>query len=82
MMYLDSLGCNVDLYVMICLKYYIGIEYIIAGLMMGLLALSVGHRLYIDFSVSRANFLTTLRSHLDITCSCLFWSSLFVYLVN
>jgi hypothetical protein len=27
--------------------------------------------------VSRANFLTTLRSHLDVTCSCYFWSSLF-----
>jgi len=25
---------------------------------------------------STANFLTTLRSHLDVTCSCYFWSSL------
>ena len=37
-----------------------------------LLALSVGQRLYINFSISRANFLTTLRSHLDVTCSCYF----------
>ena len=36
------------------------------------LALSVGQRLCINFSVSRANFLTTLRSHLDVTCSCYF----------
>ena len=55
-----------------------------------LLALFVGQRLCINFSVSRANFLTTLRSHLDITCSYYFWSSLFnvdfkysyIYLVN
>ena len=32
-------------------------------------------RLCNNFSVSRANFLTTLRSHLDV--SCYFWSSLF-----
>ena len=38
----------------------------------------------------KANFLATLRSHLDVTCSCYFWSSLFnvdvnyiyIYLVN
>ena len=55
-----------------------------------LLDLSVGQRLCINFSVSRANFLTTLRSHLDVACSCYFWSSLFdvdvnysyIYLVN
>ena len=37
-----------------------------------LLALYVRRRLYINFSISRANFLTTLRSHLDVTCSCYF----------
>ena len=42
-----------------------------------LLALFVGQRVCINFSVSRANFLTTLHSYLDITCSCYFWSSLF-----
>ena len=42
-----------------------------------LLALFVGQRLCINFSVSKANFLTTLRSHLDATRSCYFWSSLF-----
>ena len=42
-----------------------------------LLALSVGQRLCINFYVSRANFLTTLRLHLDVTYSCYFWSSLF-----
>ena len=47
-----------------------------------LLALSVGRRLCINFSVSRANFQTTLRSHLDVTCSCYFWSSLFTVDVN
>jgi hypothetical protein len=41
-----------------------------------LLALSVGQRLGANFYVSRANFLTTLHSHLDITCSHYFWSSL------
>jgi len=41
------------------------------------LALFVGQRLCIDFSVPvPANFLTTLHSHLDFTCSCCFWSSL------
>ena len=40
-----------------------------------LLTLYVGHRLCIDFSASRANFLTTLRSHVDNTCSCYFWRS-------
>ena len=58
---------------------------------MSLLALSVGQRLCINFFVPRANFLTTLCSHLDITCSCYFSSSLFnvdvdysvyIYLVN
>ena len=47
-----------------------------------LLALCVGQRLCINFSVSRANFLTTLRSHLDVTCSCCFGSSLFNVDVN
>ena len=37
-----------------------------------LLALSVGQRLCINFFVSTANFLITLRSHLDDTCSCYF----------
>ena len=37
-----------------------------------LLALSVGQRLCAKFYVSRANFLTPLRSHLDVTCSCFF----------
>ena len=37
-----------------------------------LLAMYVGHRLCIDFFVSRANFLTTLHSHLDVTCFCYF----------
>ena len=54
------------------------------------LALSVGQRLCINFSVSRANFLTTLCSHLDVTCSCYFGSNLFnvdvkysyIYLIN
>ena len=41
-----------------------------------LLTLSVGHRLCIDFSVSRANFLTSLNSNSDITCSCYFWTTL------
>ena len=35
-----------------------------------LLAPSVGQRLCIDFFVSGENFLTTLQSHLDVTCSC------------
>ena len=48
-------------------------------------------RLCIDFSVSRVNFLATLHSHLDGTCPCYFWSSLFnvdvscslyIYVVN
>ena len=57
-----------------------------------LLTLSVGQRLCIDFSVLEVNFLTTLRSHLDITCSFYFWSNLlnvganynyiYCYLVN
>jgi hypothetical protein len=43
----------------------------------GLLALSIGWRLCVNFYVSiRANFLTTLRSHLDVTCSYYFWSIL------
>jgi len=42
-----------------------------------LLALPVGRKLCIDFSVPvPANFLTTLHSHLDdVTCSCYFWFS-------
>ena len=55
-----------------------------------LLAMYVSQRLRIAFFVSRANFLTTLRSNLDVTCSCYFWSNLFngdvtysyIYLVN
>ena len=40
----------------------------------GLLALSIGQRLCVNFYVLiRANFLTTLRSHLNVTCSCNFW---------
>ena len=31
----------------------------------------------INFYVSRAKFLTTLRSHLDVICSCYFWSKRF-----
>ena len=31
----------------------------------------------LNFFVLRANFLTTLCSHLDVTCSCYFWSTLF-----
>ena len=42
----------------------------------------VGQRLCINFFVSRANFLTTLRSHLDVTCSCYFGSILFNVDVN
>jgi len=42
-----------------------------------LLALYVGQTLCIDFSVHvPANFLTTLCSHMDVTCSCYFWSGL------
>ena len=59
-------------------------------LLVSLLVVSVGHRLCIDFTVSRAIFLTTLRSHLDVTCYCYYWPSLFdvdfnysyTYLVN
>ena len=47
-----------------------------------LLALSIVHRLCINLSVSRANFLTTLRSHLDVTCSYYFGCSLFNVDVN
>ena len=38
------------------------------------------HRLCINFSVSRVNFLTTLHSHLNV--SCYFWCSLFNVDVN
>jgi len=41
-----------------------------------LLALFLGQRLCINFFVSRANFQTTLCSHLDATCSRYFWFSL------
>ena len=41
-----------------------------------LLAMSIGHRLCVNFYVSRVNFLTTLCSHLNVTCSYYFWSSL------
>ena len=44
---------------------------------LNVLALFVGQRLGIDFYVSRAKFLTTLRSHLDIACSCCFLSNSF-----
>ena len=47
-----------------------------------LLALFVGQRLCINLFVSRANFLTTLHSHLDVICSCYFWFSLFYVNVN
>jgi hypothetical protein len=47
-----------------------------------LVALFVGQRLYINFYVSRANFLTTLRSYLNVTCSCYFGSSVFNVDVN
>ena len=47
-----------------------------------LLALSVGHRLCINFYVTRANFLTTLCLHLDVTSSCYFLSTLFDVDVN
>ena len=47
-----------------------------------LLALYVEHRLCIDLYVSRANFLTTLRSHLGVTFSSYFWSILFNVDIN
>ena len=47
-----------------------------------LLALSIGQRLCINFSASRANFLTTLRSYLNVTCSYYFCSCLFNVDVN
>ena len=50
--------------------------------MLDSLVLSVGQRLCIDFSVSKANFLTTLRSHLDVTYSCHFIFKLFNVDVN
>ena len=37
-------------------------------------------RLCFNFSISRVNFLTTLRSHLNV--SCYFWSNLFNVDVN
>jgi hypothetical protein len=52
------------------------IKYPFYVVMACLLALSIGQRLCVNFYVSRANFLTTLRSHLDVSCSCYFWSSL------
>ena len=47
-----------------------------------LLALSIGQRLCIDFSVSEANFLTTLRLDLDVIFSYYFLSNLFNVDVN
>jgi hypothetical protein len=47
-----------------------------------LLALSIGQSLCVNFYVSRANFLTTLRSHLDVTCSYYFWSNLLALCVG
>ena len=47
-----------------------------------LLALFVGQRLCINFVVSRVNFLTTLHSHLNVTCSYYIWYSLFNVDVN
>ena len=47
-----------------------------------LLAMFVEQRLCINFSIPRANFLTTLRSHLDITSSCYFGSNFFNVDVN
>ena len=50
----------------------------IANEMPPLLALSIGQRLCVNFYVSiRANFLSTLRLHLNITCSCSIWFILF-----
>ena len=50
---------------------------IMQGWYMILFALYIGQRLCVNFYVSRANFLATLCSHLDVTCSCYLWSSLF-----
>ncbi len=47
-----------------------------------LLVFSAGQWLCIHSYVPRANFLTTLRSHLDVTCSSYFWHSLFYVDVN
>ena len=52
--------------------------------------MSIGQRLCINFFVSRANFLTTLCLHLDVTCSCYVGSNLlnvdvnysYIYLFN
>ena len=48
--------------------------------LLALLALSIGQRLCINISVSRAYFLTTLHSHLDLFNY--FWSNLFNVDVN
>ena len=42
----------------------------------------VGQNPCIDFSISREKFMITLRSHLDVTCSCYFWSSLLALFVG
>ena len=47
-----------------------------------LLALFVGQRQCINFYISRVNFLTTLCSHLDVTCSWYFRSILLNVDVN
>jgi len=48
-----------------------------SGIISSFYWLAVGHKLCIDFSVPLpANFLTTLRSHMDVICSCYFWFSL------
>ena len=47
-----------------------------------LLALFVGQRLCINFFVSSENFLITLRSHFNVTCSFYFWLSLLNVDVN
>ena len=50
--------------------------FLVYALVLALLALFIRQRLCINFYVSRANFLTTLRSHLNVTCSYYFWSNL------
>ena len=51
---------------------------LITHILFYLLALSVGQRLWIDSSVSRAKFQTTLRLHLDVTCSCYYFGLVYL----
>ena len=51
---------------------------LITHILFYLLALSVGQRLCIDSSVSRAKFQTTLRLHLDVTCSCYYFGLVYL----